>query len=153
VGFGKEQTINDDKWSKNFDERPHRRGAPSPENAATSAGILAPFMVPHPSPHPKRHHDRFIRFSTAHGYAQQTGTHTHTHTETTEYHNNRPHLCSTPCMRGVLVRYIDAWSSGSRYDAAKRHGKRLTTTGGWGEKYTLWCRAWDVGRTRGSFHN
>ena len=81
MGFGKEQTINDDKWSKNFDERPHRRGAPSPENAATSAGILAPFMVPHPSPHPKRHHDRFIRFSTAHGYAQQTGTHTHTHTQ------------------------------------------------------------------------
>jgi len=148
VGFGKKQTINNNKWSKNFDERPHRRGAPSPENAATSAGILAPlwFLI-------RVHIPNGITIGSSALARPMVMPNRQAERETTEYHNNRPHLCSTPCMRGVLVRYIAAWSYGSRYDAAKRHGKRLTTTGGWGEKYTLWCCAWDVGRTRGSFHN
>jgi len=51
----------------------------------------------HASPYPKRHLDRFIRFSTAHGYVQQTYTH-----RPRNIGSNMLHLCTT-CMRCGLI--------------------------------------------------
>ena len=51
----------------------------------------------HASPYPKRHLDRFIRFSTAHGYVQQTYTH-----RARNIGSNMLHLCTT-CMRCGLI--------------------------------------------------
>ena len=69
----------DNKWSTNFDERPHRSGRPQNSHFSDRIGsrvMCTWFFFAHPSPHPKRHLDRFIRFCSAHGCVQQTDTHT-----------------------------------------------------------------------------
>ena len=92
------------KWSENFDEKPHRRALPPKKiNCLSPGGSGYPswYMVPlaHPSPHRKRHFDRFICFRTARGYVQQTDTRTNHGTSVPTTGCN---LC-TLCMRCGLV--------------------------------------------------
>jgi len=67
------------KWSKNFDERPHYPTSQNCLPLPRKWGILrggtprgTKLHLIHPSPHPKRCLDWFIRFSRAHGHVQQT---------------------------------------------------------------------------------
>ena len=70
------------KWSENFDEKPHRRALPRKKNKLPFPwGIRVPQLIygslGPPESTSQTYFDRFIRFSTAHGYVQQTDTHSH----------------------------------------------------------------------------
>ena len=95
------------KWPKNFDEGPHRKGRrhkTAPFHRGSAPQLIHVFLGPPESTAPNCISIGFFRFSTVHGYVQrrewQTRRQAH---RPRNIRNNRPHLCA-PCMRCGLKR-------------------------------------------------